>query len=155
MGIILLLDRTLSLELVISIKELLTSILRNSISGLPWRQWLRICLPMKGPQVWSLSWEDSTCQGASEPGCHKCWAHTLELLKPACLEPTREATAVRSLHTATVSSPCSLQLDKAWMQQLRPRAAKQRIQVLGFRRFFFKKETLYHTKAPHGISEAI
>jgi len=28
---------------------------------------LRIRLPMQGMQVWSLVWEDSTCQGATKP----------------------------------------------------------------------------------------
>ena len=30
-------------------------------------QWLRIHLPTQGTQVWSLVWEDYTCQGATKP----------------------------------------------------------------------------------------
>ena len=30
-------------------------------------QWLGICLPVEGTQVWSLIWEDSTCCRAAEP----------------------------------------------------------------------------------------
>ena len=33
-------------------------------------QWLRICLPMQGTRVRFLVWEDSTCCGATKPGCH-------------------------------------------------------------------------------------
>ena len=62
-------------------------------------QWLRICLPMRGPWVRALVWEDPTCRGATKPVCHNYWACALEpashndwarepqLLKPACLEP--------------------------------------------------------------------
>ena len=39
----------------------------------------------------------------------------------------REATTMRSLHTATKSSPCSLQLEKAHAQQQRPNAAKNKL----------------------------
>ena len=59
-------------------------------------------------------------------------AHNPQLLKPAYLEPmlpTREATAMRSPHTrtATKSSPCLPQLEKACMQQRRPNAAKNKL----------------------------
>ena len=52
-----------------------------------------------GTWVWSLVWEDPTCHGANKPVCHNywactlqpvhrnCWAHMLQLLKPAHLEP--------------------------------------------------------------------
>ena len=33
-------------------------------------QWLRICLPMQGTQIWSLVWEDSTCCRATKPMHH-------------------------------------------------------------------------------------
>ena len=62
-------------------------------------QWLRICLPMQGTQVWALVQEDPTCHGATKPMGHNYWACTLEptshvywtcvpqLLKPPHLEP--------------------------------------------------------------------
>ena len=48
-------------------------------------QWIRICLPMQGTQVWSLIWEDSTCRGAAKPVCHNYWAHVLQLQKSLCI----------------------------------------------------------------------
>ena len=74
-------------------------------------QWLRVCLPMQGTQVWALVREDPTCRGATkrvrhnywawalepvshnywawalEPASHNYWAHVPQLLKPVCLEP--------------------------------------------------------------------
>ena len=97
-------------------------------------QWLRIRLPMQGTWVRVLVREDPTCHGATKPVCHNYWARVPQLLKSACLEPnkyvsysaTREATAMRSLRTATKSSPCSPQLEKAHAQQQRPNAAKNK-----------------------------
>ena len=45
-------------------------------------QWLRICLPMQRTCVWSLLWEDSTCQGAISPG-----TTTTEVCKPRAHAP--------------------------------------------------------------------
>ena len=56
-------------------------------------QWLRICLGMQGTRVQSLVQEDRTCCGATKPVCHNYWA--------LGLEPTREATAMRSPCTTT------------------------------------------------------
>ena len=50
-------------------------------------QWIKICLPTQGTQVWSLVWEDLTCRRATKPVCPNYWACMLELLKPLCLEP--------------------------------------------------------------------
>ena len=62
-------------------------------------QWLRIHLPRQGTRVRALVREDPTCRGATkltchnywacalEPASHNHWAHTPQLLKPACLEP--------------------------------------------------------------------
>ena len=33
-------------------------------------QWLGICLPVQGTWVQALVREDSTCPGATKPGCH-------------------------------------------------------------------------------------
>ena len=62
-------------------------------------QWLRICLPIQGTQVWALVWEDPTCRRATKPMRHNyraCtlepvnqnyWARVPQPLKPARLEP--------------------------------------------------------------------
>ena len=99
-------------------------------------QWLRIRLPTQGTWVRALVQEDPTCRGATKPVCHNCWAcalepvshnywaHVPQLLKPTRLEPVLcngEATAMRSPHTATKSSPRSLQLEKPRKQQQRPK----------------------------------
>ena len=92
-------------------------------------QWLRIHLPMQGTRVRSLIWEDPTCRGTTKPVRHNYWAHVPQLLKPVRLEPcstTREATTMRSPRTATKSSPHSLQLEKARIQQRRPNPAKNK-----------------------------
>ena len=104
-------------------------------------QWLRIRLPMQGTPVWALVPKDPTCHGATKPMSHNYWSCALEpashnywalvpqLLKPVRLEPmlaTREATTMRSPHTATKSSPCSPQLEKARVQQRRPHSAKKK-----------------------------
>ena len=50
-------------------------------------QWSKLCLPMQGPWVRSLVWEDSTCRGVTKPcvpqllnRCSKAWEP--QLLKP-------------------------------------------------------------------------
>ena len=53
----------------------------------------------------------------------------LQLLKPVCLEPVlynKRSHRMRSLRTATKSSPHSLQLEKARTQQKRPNADKKK-----------------------------
>ena len=90
---------------------------------------------MQGTRVWTLVWEDPTCHGATKPTCHNYWACTLEpashnywsLCTWSLCSATREATATRSLGTATKSSPLSLQLEKARVQQRRLSAAKNKI----------------------------
>ena len=89
-------------------------------------QWLSIRLSMQGTQVRALVREDPTCRGATKPVCHNYWACAVEpmshnywacvlqLLKPTCLEPM--LCNKRSSHTATKSSPCSPQLEKACAQ---------------------------------------
>ena len=107
---------------------------KNESRTSPVEQWLRIRLPMQGTQVRALVWEDPTCCGATNPVRHNYRACTLELeshnywspcTESAC-SATREATAVRSLCTATKSSPRSPQLEKAPAQQ-RPNAAKYKL----------------------------
>ena len=61
---------------------------------------------------------------ACEPQLLSPWAATTEACAPRVGAPQqREATAMRSLHTTTKSSPCSPQLEKAHVQQ-QPNAAK-------------------------------
>ena len=90
-------------------------------------QWIRIHLPMQETWVGSLVWEDSTCYRATKPASQSYWARVLQLPKPVPLEPAlREATARRSPRTATKSSPCSPQPEKACAQQQRPSAIKNK-----------------------------
>ena len=105
-------------------------------------QWLRICLPMQGTRVQSLVREDPTCHRATKPVHHNYWACALEPAShnywslrattteasvPRARAPQRGATAVRSPHTATKSSPHSPQLEKARTQQRRPTWPKIKI----------------------------
>ena len=83
--------------------------------------------------------EDFTCREATKPMRHNSWVGDLEpagrnygsmhMLEP--VSTTRETTAMRSLCTATKSSACSPQLEKAQMRQRRPSATKNHF-------FFFK-----------------
>ena len=83
-------------------------------------QWLRICLAMQGIWVWSLVWEDPTCQGANKPRCHSYWACTLEpasrnycsLCALEAVLCNKRSHCKRRPHTATKTSPCSPQLGK-------------------------------------------
>ena len=75
-------------------------------SHMPWSNEARV------PQLLSL------CSRAHEPQLLSPHATTTEAHVPrACALQQREATAMRSLRTATKSSPCSLQLEKACTQQ--------------------------------------
>ena len=69
--------------------------------------------PMEGTQVWSRGWEDSTCCRAAKHTHGNCWSTQ----KP----PQWEACA-RQLE----SSLCSLQLQKARVQQWRPCTVKNK-----------------------------
>ena len=65
------------------------------------------------------------CATTTEPVCHNYWSPRAE---GPC--STREATAVRSLHTPMRSNPRSPQLEKAHAQQRRPthsKAAKNKL----------------------------
>ena len=74
------------------------------IPGLSW--WLSgkesACQSMQETRVWSLIWEDPTCQRATKPMCHNYWAcalepgsctdwaHVPQLLRPACPQLQQE-----------------------------------------------------------------
>ena len=90
--------------------------------------WLRIRLPMQGTWVRALVWEDPTCRGATKarapqlpslcsrarvPQLLSLRATTTEAHTPRPRALQREATAMRSPHTAAKSSPHSPQLEKA------------------------------------------
>ena len=73
----------------------------------------------------------------TQPTNHSYWACVVQVLKLVHLEPafsaTREAITKRSSWTTTrelESSPCSLQLEKARKQQLRPSATNNEINSL-------------------------
>ena len=97
-------------------------------------QWLRIHLPMQETRVRALVWEDPTCRGATKPMRHNYWACSLERVSHKYWSPctlslcsaTREATATRSPHSATKSSPHSPQVEKAHAQQQRSNADKKK-----------------------------
>ena len=80
-------------------------------------QWLRICLPMQGPQVWSLVWEDPTCCGATKPVC---------LCPTACAPQEKPAQWEDCALQAESSPPCSLQVEKAWVEQWRVSRVKNK-----------------------------
>ena len=101
--------------------------------------WWRLCLPMKGTQVWSLVREDPTCHGTTKPICHNYWACTLEpgncsywahkpqLLKPAPLElmlcNKRRPHPMRNLRSTTRELPALNATRESPMQQPRPSTA--------------------------------
>ena len=73
------------------------------------------------PQLLSL------CSRALEPQLLSPRATTTEARVPRAPAPQqREAAAMRSPHIPTKSSPRSLQLEKARVQQQRPNAAKNK-----------------------------
>ena len=70
--------------------------------------------------------EDSTCGGAIKPRHHNWWSSCAQSL----CSGTRETTARRSPHNAIKSSPWLPQLEKAPMQQQRPRVNKIKLTIL-------------------------
>ena len=76
-------------------------------------QWLRIRLPMQETPVWSLVGEDSTWWGATKLMNHNYWA----LTPRARVLMQQEKSSRWEAHTP--------QLEKAWLQKQRPRAAKE------------------------------
>ena len=66
------------------------------------------------------------------------WATTVEACPRACVPG--EATVMWSPSTATKSSPCSLQLEKALEQQQKPSTAKDKLNKY----YFLKKRNRHH-----------
>ena len=87
-------------------------------------QWVRICQPMQGTQVWFLVQEDSV--GCTEPLC-VCVPQPLSPWAAATEVPTPGACALQQvkLHTEARAAH-SLKLEKAWVQQQRSSAAKNK-----------------------------
>ena len=82
-------------------------------------QWLRIRLLVQGTWVRSLVWEDPTCHRLTKPKCpNYCNSH------PELCSEIREATTNEKPCTRTEQDPYSQQLEKAWVQEQRPRATK-------------------------------
>ena len=69
------------------LRTLVSSSKRRELGTSLVAQWLRIRLPVQGTWFRALVREDPTCRRAAKPMCHNYWAHVLQLLKPACLEP--------------------------------------------------------------------
>ena len=117
-------------------------------------QWLRIRLPMQGTWVQALVWEDPTCRRATKPVCLNYWACTLDpkrhnkpahpraTTEPTCLEPGLRNKGNHSNEKPAHHNeeyPCSLQLEKACVQQQRPNAAKNKL----IKRKKLKREKVY------------
>ena len=75
-------------------------------------QWLRICLPMQGKQVWSLVWEYFTCGRATKPIYHNYWSHTLDPVSP-------RAGALQQGESPQWEA-CAPSREKAWAPPWRP-----------------------------------
>ena len=67
---------------------------------------------MQVTQVWSLTWEDSTCHGATKPVRHDYWVQA-----PECVLCTREPPLWQAWAAQLEWSTHSLQLVKACAQQ--------------------------------------
>ena len=93
---------------------------QNAGEHFPVAQPLQIHLPMQGTWVGSLVREDSTCHGATKPVCCHYWACTLEPVlcnkRGHCSEPMHHKK----------QQPCSMQLEKAHVQQQPPSMAKSK-----------------------------
>ena len=87
---------------------------------------LRPCTTITEPVLWT--------QHAISPECYNYRSSRTERL----CSTTREATAVRSLNTASKSGHRSLQLEKAFTQQQRPSTAKNKSVKL----FFLKNKNM-------------
>ena len=86
-------------------------------------QWLGICLPMQGTQVWSLVQGDSMCYRATKPTYHNWWAQ--QGLRAATTEPIRRKAMLHRKRSHCSEKlmhhkewPCLPQLEKACTQQL-------------------------------------
>ena len=64
-------------------------------------QWIRICLPVQGTQVWSLVWKVPTCCGGGKPVYHDSWI----LNSWSLCSARREVTEMRSWAPQLESSP--------------------------------------------------
>ena len=88
-------------------------------------QCIRICLPKQRTWVPFLVWEDSTCCGAIKPVV--CATATEACMPSSPGSATREVTTWDACALQLESGPRSPKLEKACVQQRRPRAAKNKI----------------------------
>ena len=84
-------------------------------------EWIGICLPLQGTQVWSLSWEDFTCHGQLKPTCHSDWACTL---RPVSSTKKRSHRSEEPAHR-NEEQPCALRPERACTEQPRPSTTKK------------------------------
>ena len=87
-------------------------------------QWLKVHLSMQAKWVRSLVWEDPTGRGAAKPVRRNYRAHS-----PEPMLCKREGTTVRSLCTASESSPRSLQLEKSPQCNEDPARSRRRVRT--------------------------
>ena len=97
-------------------------------------QWWTVHLPIQGTWVWSPVQKASTCHQATKPVSRNYWAYVLEptccnywnlgALR-ACVQWQKKPPQWEARALQLGSSPCPLQLEKAWVQQWRPSTLKQ------------------------------
>ena len=116
-----------------NLRENVGDLLRNAPLGASLvTQWLRLCLPVRGPRVQSLIREDPTCHGATKSVCHNYWACVLEsgshnywsLHARSPCSAMREATAMRSFCTTREWPLVSAAREKAASSSEDPAQAK-------------------------------
>ena len=95
---------------------------------------LVVCLPMQGTRFPSLVQEDCTCLGATRPVCYHYSAFMPQLWKPTFSRARvlqQEKSLPGEAHAPQLeSSPHSLQLEKAHIQQWRPSTAKKKYVII-------------------------
>ena len=77
-----------------------TCLLKFRFVDFPGAQWIRICLPTQGTQVWSLIWEDLTCYRTKQPMHHNFWASALRPISHGYLTCEMQLLKAVSLGTA-------------------------------------------------------
>ena len=105
------------------------ALIKSTLKDLLVAKWIRIYLPMQGTRIRSLVWEDSTCCKATKAGAAQLLspcAAPEEVCVPNLCSITTEVTARWRPCAEKKSSPRSLQLEKAWAQQLTLSATKNK-----------------------------
>ena len=106
-------------------------------------QWIRICLPMQGTQVWSLVWKDPTSRGAAKPVCCNYWS-------PSNLETTlckeRSHCNEKPSHRNEEQHPGMLQLGKSLYGNKNP--AQPKTNTKGNQSWMFIRRTDAEAETP-------